>query len=163
MSRIQGHQNKWPGLAFVPKQLHLGLFFLQPAQEQKFTERSQINANKNLLLLQRVLPTMHRSVFHSRGVRVRSIGYRFKSIHWYNIIYTSMVLSCVHGDGCDFLFLSSVAEGFHATTSRFYPQASKLRNCSYWIFHKELFHCDSSNPEPFTAVMSYLSTMSTHF
>lgn len=64
-SPAQGHQNTWPGLPFVPKQLHLGLFFWQTAQEQSATERSQINANRNLLLHQYVLPTMHRSVFHS--------------------------------------------------------------------------------------------------
>lgn len=114
-----------------------------------------------------VLPTMHRSVFHSsakpRWVRVRSIGCRLQSIHWYIIYSTSMLLSCVHRDGCDSPFLSSVAEGFHATTSRFSPPASKPHTCSYWIFHKELFYCDSSNPEPFTMVMSYLLAMSAHF
>lgn len=41
-----------------------------------------------------------------------------------------------------------------------FPSSIKLRTCSYWIFHKKLFHCISFNPEPFTGVMSYLPTMS---
>ena len=136
---------------------------------RKVTECSQINVNKNAAFanLPCVLPSMHHSVFHSsakpRRLCVRSFGYRFKSIHWYHIICTSMLLCCVHGDGCDFFSLPTVAEGFHATTWRFSPPASKLCTCSYWIFHKEIFHCDSLNPEPFTAVMSYLPTMSGHF
>lgn len=110
---------------------------------------------------------MHCSIFHSSAklgwARVQSIGYRFKSIHWHHIICTSMLLSCGLVDGYDFLFLSSVAEGFHATTSRFSPPASKLHTCSYWIFHKGRFHCGSSDLEPLSAVMSYLPTMSAHF
>lgn len=74
-----------------------------------------------------------------------------------------MLLSCGLRDGCDFLFLSSVAEGFHATTSRFSPAASKLHTCSYWIFHKGRFHCDSSNLGPLSTVMSYLPRTSSHF
>lgn len=113
------------------------------------------------------LPTMHCSISLSgakqRWASVQSIGYRFKSIHWHHIICTSMLLNCRLGDGCDFLFLSSVAEGFHATTSRFSPPASKLHTCSYWIFHKGLFHCDSSNLRPLSTVMSYLPRMSAHF
>lgn len=41
-----------PGSAFALKKFHLGLLFWQTAQEgQKLTERSEINADKNLLLL----------------------------------------------------------------------------------------------------------------
>lgn len=76
---------------------------------------------------------------------------------------TSMLLSCGLGDGCEFLSLSSVVEGFHATTLRFSPLASKLHTCSYWIFHKGLFHCDSSNLGPLSTVMSYLARMSARF
>lgn len=186
-------ENVWSGSPFAASQLCPGLFFQQtvePSQirrqrvwisqwntlrsdlEVKFraffvlmwgTKRSQMNLNG----IHHTLPTMHCSISLSsakqRWASVQSIGYRFKSIHWHHIICTSMLLSCGLGNGCDFLFLSSVAEGFHATTSRFSPSASKLHTCSYWIFYKGLFHCDSSNLGPLSTVMSYLPRMSAHF
>lgn len=156
----------WPGLAFAPKQLHLSLFFWQTAQlGQKVTERSQINSNKNLLLLLTYYvfyPQCTTVFFTAAQNQAGYVSDRLDVDLKASTDTTLSILQCCRAVYMEMgaIFLSSVIEGIHAASSRFAPPASKPRTCSYWIFYKELFHCDSSNPEPFTVVMSYLPTVS---